>query len=82
LGDKVLHTIGKFARHTPVHDVHVAFAAPYVHDFITKSCRQQAEVIQNHHNAHVCNIRQGKAQYMKHKRLKLGSGQAYEHSSE
>jgi hypothetical protein len=30
--------------------MHVAFHIPYVYDFITKTCRQQAEVIQNHEN--------------------------------
>jgi hypothetical protein len=28
----------------------VAFQIPYVYDYVTKSCRQQAEVIQNHEN--------------------------------
>jgi hypothetical protein len=28
----------------------VAFQIPYVYNYITKSCRQQAEVIQNHEN--------------------------------
>jgi hypothetical protein len=39
----------------------VAFKIPYVYDFITKLCRQQAEVIQNHHNPNVRNIGQGEA---------------------
>jgi hypothetical protein len=30
--------------------MHVAFQIPYVYDYITKLCRQQAEVIQNHEN--------------------------------
>jgi hypothetical protein len=45
---KVLRTIGNFPRGTSVRDMHVAFQIPYVYDYITKSCRQQAEVIQNH----------------------------------
>jgi hypothetical protein len=28
----------------------------YVYDYITKLCREQAEVIQNHENEHVCSI--------------------------
>jgi hypothetical protein len=48
---------------------------------ITKSCRQQAEVIQNHENANVHNIRQGEPWHRKYKRLKLGNGQAYDRSS-
>jgi hypothetical protein len=45
---------------------------PYIYDYITKLCRQHAEVIQNHENADVHDIRQGKAQQRKYKRLKLG----------
>jgi hypothetical protein len=43
-------TVGNFPRRTSVHDMHVAFQIPYVYDYITKSCRQQAEVILNHEN--------------------------------
>jgi hypothetical protein len=50
LQNKVLHTIGKLQRRTPVCDLHMAFQLPYVYDYITKTCRQQAEVIQNHEN--------------------------------
>jgi hypothetical protein len=48
---------------------------------VTKLSKQQAEVIQNHHNPNVCNIRQGKAQHRTYMRLKLGSSQAYNHST-
>jgi hypothetical protein len=41
--------------------MHTAFHMPYVYDYITKSCRQQAEVIQNHENENVRYIGQGKA---------------------
>jgi hypothetical protein len=60
----------------------VAFKIPYVYDFITKLCRQQAEFIQNHHNPNVRVIGQGKAQHRKYKSLKLGGGQAYDRSSD
>jgi hypothetical protein len=50
LQNKVLRTIGSFLRRTSVRDMHVAFQIPYIYDYITKSCRQQAEVIQNHEN--------------------------------
>jgi hypothetical protein len=46
LQNKVLRTIGSFPRRTPVRDMHVASQIPYVYDYITKLCRQQAEVIQ------------------------------------
>jgi hypothetical protein len=45
-------------------------------------CRQQAEVIQNLENGHVRTIGQGKARRRKYKRLKLGIGQAYNHSTD
>jgi hypothetical protein len=48
LQNKVLRTIGKFPRRTPVRDLHLAFQIPVVYNYITKLCRQQAEVIQNH----------------------------------
>jgi hypothetical protein len=51
LQNKVLHTIGNFPRSTPVRELQMAFKLPYMYDYITKLCRQQAEVIQNHENA-------------------------------
>jgi hypothetical protein len=45
-------------------------------------CRQQAEVIQNYENEHICGIGQGKARHRKYKRLILGDGQAYDRSSD
>jgi hypothetical protein len=39
-------------------------------------------VIQNHDNQNVRNIGQSKARHRKYKRLKLGGGQAYDHSSD
>jgi hypothetical protein len=78
LEEKSLRTIGHFPRRTPVRELHVAFEIPYVYDFITKLCRQQAEVIQNHINPNVRNIGQGEAQNRKYKRLKLGGCQAYD----
>jgi hypothetical protein len=60
LQNKDLHTSGNFPRHTPVCELHKAFNIPYIYDYITKLCRKQAEIIQNHGNANVCNIGQGK----------------------
>jgi hypothetical protein len=51
-------------------------------DYITKLCRQQAEVIQNYENEYVRSIGQGEARHRKYKRLKLGGGQAYGRSSD
>jgi hypothetical protein len=78
---KVLRTIGNFPRCTLVRELHKAFNIPYIYDYITKLCRQQVEVIQNHDNAKVRNIGQGEAQHRKHKTLTFGSGQVYDRSS-
>jgi hypothetical protein len=45
-------------------------------DYITKLCRQQAQVCEN---AHIQNISQGEARYRKYKRFKFGGRQAYDH---
>jgi hypothetical protein len=81
LKNKVLRSIGNFPWCTLVHDLHTAFNLPCVYDYITKLCRQQAEVRQNHENEHVRGIGQGEARQRKCKRLKLGGGQAYDRSS-
>jgi hypothetical protein len=64
----------QFPRRTPDRDLHMAFKILYVYDYITKLCRQQAEVIQNHDNQNVPNIGQGEP--------RLGGGQAYDRSSD
>jgi hypothetical protein len=81
LQNKVLRTIGIFPRRTSVRDMHVALQIPYVYDFITKTCRQQAEVIHNHENENVLYIGQDEARHRKYKRLKLGGGHVYDCSS-
>jgi hypothetical protein len=78
LQNKVLRTIGNFLKRTSVRDMHKAFHMPFVYDYITKSCRQQAEVIQNHENENVRYIGQGEAQRRKYKRFKLGGGHVYD----
>jgi hypothetical protein len=82
LQNKVLRTIGKFPRNTPTRDIYISFQNPYVYDFITKLCKQQAKVIEHHENIHVRNIGQGEARHRIYKRLKLGGGQVYDHLSE
>jgi hypothetical protein len=69
LQNKVFRTIGNYPRCTPVRDLHTAFRIPFVYDYITKLCRQQAEVPQNHDNENVSYIRQGEARHRKYKRL-------------
>jgi hypothetical protein len=58
-------------------DMHKVFHMPYNYGYI-KSCRQQAEVIQNHENENVCYIGQGEARHRKFKMLKLGGGHVYD----
>jgi hypothetical protein len=82
LQNKVLRTISNFSRRTPVRELHTSFNIPYVYDYITKLCRQQAEVILNHDNENVHNIGQGEARHREYKRLKLGDGQVYDRSSD
>jgi hypothetical protein len=81
LQNKVLRTTGSFPRSTSVRDMPMAFQIPYVYHYITKSCRQQAEVIQNHENENVRYIGQSEARHRKYKRLKLGGGHVYDRSS-
>jgi len=59
----------------------MAFKIPYTYHFITKLCRQQAEVIQIHENINVRNIGQSEAQHSKSSRLRPGGGQANDRSS-
>jgi hypothetical protein len=70
------------AKQGTPHHWHLAFPIPFVYDYITKLCRQQAEVIQNHDNENVCTIGHGEARHRKYRRLKLGGGQAYDRSSD
>jgi hypothetical protein len=81
LQNKVLRTIAKLPRSTTVRDLHMAFQIPYVYDYVTKTCRQQAEVIQNHENENFRYIGQGEARQRKYQRLKLGGGHMYDRSS-
>jgi hypothetical protein len=79
--NKVLRTIGNFPRRTSVRNIHKVFHISHVYGYITKSCRQQAEVIQNHENENVHYIGQGEARHRKYKRLTLGGSHVYECSS-
>jgi hypothetical protein len=53
LQNKVVSPIGNFPRRTPVRELHKAFNIPYIYDYITKFCRQEAEVIRNYGDANV-----------------------------
>jgi hypothetical protein len=80
LQNKVLRTTGNLPGRTPTHDLHMAFKIPYLKDFGTKLCRQQALVIQNHDNVYIHITDQSEVRHRKYKRLKLGGGQAYDRS--
>jgi hypothetical protein len=60
----------------------MALDLPYVYDYVTKLCRQQGKVIQNREDEHVRSIGQGETRHGICKVLKLGSGQAYNSSSD
>jgi hypothetical protein len=60
----------------------MALQEPHIYDHVTKLCRQQAEVVQNHENANFGNIGNAESQDRKYKRLEFGGGQAYDCSSD
>jgi hypothetical protein len=68
LPNRVLRTIENFPRCTSVLDLHTALHLPCVYVYITKLCKQQAEVIQNQENEHVRSTGQGEARHGKSKR--------------
>jgi hypothetical protein len=45
LQNKVSCTIGNLPRRSPSRHLHMTFITPYLHDFVTKLCREQATVI-------------------------------------
>jgi hypothetical protein len=82
LKNKVLRTIGHFPKCAQVRDLHTDFDLSCVYDYITKLCRQQAEVKQNLENEHVRSLGQDKARHRKHRRLRFGGDQAYNRTSD
>jgi hypothetical protein len=81
LQNEVIHTIGNFPRCTPFRDVHMASNLPYTIRLYKKIVQATSKSQQNHENEHVRNIGKKEARRRKYKRLKLGRGQADEHSS-
>jgi hypothetical protein len=65
LQNKVPRTTCNFPRLTPVREKYMAFLLSYVYDYMTKLCRQQAEVILNHDKENVYNIGEGEARRKK-----------------
>jgi hypothetical protein len=81
LQNRVLRINVNFPGCTSVRDMHEAFQIPYVYHYITKSCKQQAQVIQNHENENVRYTGQGEARHRKYKKFKLGGSHVYHCSS-
>jgi hypothetical protein len=50
LQNSFLLTIGKISKWTSARDMHMAIKIAYVHDYVTKLCRQQADMTQSHEN--------------------------------
>jgi hypothetical protein len=63
LQNKALRVIGGLPKCTSTRYMHRTLQIPYAYDFITKSCRKQAEVIRNHDNENVRIIGNGEAQH-------------------
>jgi hypothetical protein len=63
LENKVPRSTGNFPRCTPVREMQMSFHLPYVHDYMTKLCMQEVEVILNHDNENVRYIGQGEARH-------------------
>jgi hypothetical protein len=82
LQNKILRTTGKFPKCTPVRELHMAFWVSYIYDDITKLCRRQEELVQNHENANAPDIGEGESRHRIYKGLRLGGGQAYKRSSD
>jgi hypothetical protein len=66
LQNKILRTSGKFPRCALTRELQAAFEILCVYDFVTKLCRQQTDVTQNHENINISNTAQGEAQLRKH----------------
>jgi hypothetical protein len=65
LQNEVFRNTENFSGHTSVRYMHMAFKFPYIHDYATKLCRQQTEVIQNHENESIRKIEQGELRCQK-----------------
>jgi hypothetical protein len=55
----ILHATGNLPRHNPIRDLHRPFKIPYLHEYGTQLCREQANVICNHDNINIRTIGQG-----------------------
>jgi len=64
----------------PISELHVAFNNPYVYNFTAQQVASEDHV--QSLKCTVRNIGQRKAIHRRYNRLKLGCGQAYDHSSD
>jgi hypothetical protein len=81
LQNRVLRPICNLPRRSLIRALHLAFQIPYLYDYITKTCRKEAEVIQNHDNMNAQNTGRSEVQHRKYKGLELDDCQAYDLSS-
>jgi hypothetical protein len=79
LQNEVLRTNSNLPGRTQTRDFHVAFKILYIYILVTKLCRKQAEVTQNHKNVNVRNIGQSESQTKKQK-VKLSLDSTDHHS--
>jgi len=47
LQNKYLRATGNLPRGTSTRDLHMSFKIPYIYDFVTELCREQAGIINN-----------------------------------
>jgi hypothetical protein len=81
LQNGVLRTISNVTKRTPTPALHLAFQIPQGYLYVTKICKKQTKVIQNHDSMNVRNTGRNETRHRKFKRLKLGGGQAYDRSN-
>jgi hypothetical protein len=74
--------IGKLPRSTPVSDLHMTFNLLYVYDYITDYAGNKQKSYKVKRTYTFTGVGQGEARHRKYKRLELGGGQAYDHSSD
>jgi hypothetical protein len=60
----------------------MAFQVPYIYDYTTILCRQQAKITRIHENANFHDIGKTETRPTKYKTLTLGDGQAYYRASD
>jgi len=68
---QILRTIGNLPRHTLTRNLHRSFKVPYLYNYITKLCREQAVIIRNHENVNIRTIGKGETRHRKYKETQI-----------